>query len=60
MAELEETLRVKASEALCPEASVTFAVKGKEPASPVRPEISPLDACNRIPEGKVPLARLHW
>jgi hypothetical protein len=59
LAELEETVRVKASEALCPEESVTFAVKGYEPASAVIPVMTPLEGCSRIPEGRAPVVRLH-
>jgi hypothetical protein len=54
-----EIVRLKASDTLCPEESVTVGVKGYEPASVVNPEIEPVEACNRIPEGKLPLATLH-
>ena len=60
LAELEETVSVKAVVALCPEASVTFAVKGYDPVSAVIPAMTPLEACNRIPDGKAPVTRLHW
>jgi hypothetical protein len=60
LAELEETVRAKASVALCPEESVTFAVKGYEPVSTVIPVMTPLKACSWIPDGKAPVARLHW
>jgi hypothetical protein len=60
LTELEETVRDKASVALCPEESVTFAVKGNEPITVVIPEMTPLAACNWIPEGKDPVVKLHW
>jgi hypothetical protein len=46
--------------ALCPEASVTFAVKGYDPVSEVIPVMTPLEACNWIPDGKAPVVKLHW
>src|ERR1039457_850035 len=60
LAELEETVSVKAVVALCPEASVTFAVKGYDPVSAVIPVMTPLEACNWIPDGKAPVVKLHW
>jgi hypothetical protein len=60
LAELEETVRLKAVVALCPEESVTFAVKGYDPVSAVIPVTPPLEACSWIPEGNDPALRLHW
>ena len=50
---------MNASDALCPEASLTLAVKGYEPASVVMPVMAPLEACNKIPEGSDPVEALH-
>jgi hypothetical protein len=50
----------KATVALCPSESVTFAVKGYEPMSDVVPVIAPVVDCNWIPDGNDPLTRLHW
>ena len=60
LAEAGETVRTKAAVALLPEASVTFAVKGNDPETAVVPAITPLEACSWIPDGSVPLMRLHW
>jgi hypothetical protein len=57
---LAETVRVKASVAVCPEESVTFAVKGYDPGSAVIPVMTPLEACSWIPDGMAPAARLQW
>jgi hypothetical protein len=56
---VEETVRVEASVAVCPEESVTFAVKGYDPVSAVIPVMTPLEACSWIPDGRAPVARLQ-
>ena len=58
--ETEDTVRLDAAVALCPEASFTFAVKGNDPESAVVPAMTPVEACSWIPLGKAPVARLHW
>src|ERR1035437_1239071 len=55
LAELEETVRVKAIVAVCPEESVTFAVKGYDPVRAAVPVMTPLEACSWIPDGKAPV-----
>ena len=54
------TVRLKAAVALCPEASVTWTEKGYDPESADFPPMTPLEVCNWIPDGKIPLARFHW
>src|SRR6202790_112412 len=56
----EETIRLKPAVAVCPEASETFAVTGYDPISEVVPLIKPVEACSWIPDGRAPVARLHW
>ena len=60
LASLEETVRVKASVALCPEESVTFAAKGYAPISAVIPVMTPLELCSCIPDGRAPVATFQW
>lgn len=59
LAAAEETVRVRASVELCPEESVTLAVKGNDPTAVVVPEMTPLEACSCIPDGKEPVVKLH-
>src|SRR5258708_11512011 len=54
------TVRVKPRVVLCPEESVTFAVKAYDPATAVIPMMFPLEGCSWIPDGKKPIAILHW
>jgi hypothetical protein len=42
-----------------PDESVTFTVRGYDPVKGVIPVITPLEACNWIPDGNAPVARLH-
>ena len=45
--------------AVCPEESVTLAVKGNDPITVVVPAMAPLEPCNWIPEGNDPVVKLH-
>ena len=54
------TVRLKAAIALCPEASVTCTEKGNNPGSADFPPMTPLEVCSWIPNGRIPLARVHW
>jgi hypothetical protein len=54
------TVRRKTAVTLCPEASVTFTERGYDPGTAVIPLMTPLETCNWIPDGRAPVARLHW
>jgi len=54
------TVKLKAALALCPEASVTCTEKGYDPESAVLPAMMPLEVCNWIPDGRMPLRRFQW
>lgn len=50
---------LRAAVALCPAASLTFAVRGYDPVNAVIPVIMPLEACSCIPVGRAPVAKLQ-